>query len=185
MFPQVEPFKGLPHQHLSSLAVFVRPISLEKGTVVFAEGQLADKLYVIREGEVRLLGRYADGVAGIQVWGRLDSRQAHRLEPEYPCLRCLGTSKSKNLKPLTLNSPMLSLLTARDPLRLWIVASFRSILLARRTSPVSVSLPGSHCQLIPSGSPYRRRWHQPPSGRRATGPRSSRKGRVSKQTRPA
>ena len=70
---QVEPFKELPAQHLSSLAVFMRPVTVQKGTVIAREGDMADNLYIIREGDVRVLAQYDEGVSDILVRVRLPS----------------------------------------------------------------------------------------------------------------
>lgn len=67
LWAQVEPFKGLPKQHLSSLSVFVRAATYDRGSVVVSQGDVADRMYVIMEGDVRVLAEYDDDFEEQQV----------------------------------------------------------------------------------------------------------------------
>jgi CRP-like cAMP-binding protein len=58
---QVEPFKALPRQHLSSLAVFMRSATYERGAVIVRQDEAAEQLFVIMQGEARVLGKYDAG----------------------------------------------------------------------------------------------------------------------------
>ncbi len=47
-------FSGLSNAELETIAGIVRRISLPKGTLVFAEGDPGDALYLVEEGKVRI-----------------------------------------------------------------------------------------------------------------------------------
>ncbi len=52
---------------MSSLAVFMRPVVVQKGSIIVREGDTAENLYIIREGEVRVMAQYEDDISKIQV----------------------------------------------------------------------------------------------------------------------
>eukprot|EP00873_Tetraselmis_striata_P036443 jgi/Tetstr1/456707/TSEL_043407.t1 len=85
---KVEPFNALPRQHLSSLAVFMRSATFERGGVVVSQGAPAEHLFLITQGEARVLGRYHAGedlqtlASAPQNPGKLAARAAERVRAD-------------------------------------------------------------------------------------------------------
>lgn len=56
---QVEFLRNIPPEHAQELVRYVRPVSIQKGEVLFNQGDRGDRLYFIAQGEIEL---YRDGV---------------------------------------------------------------------------------------------------------------------------
>jgi len=99
---QVEPFRGLPKQHLSSLAVFVRPVAYDRGALVVSEGEIAGRLYIVQEGEVRVMCEYDQGQGDRQTLAsapkkKLPAARGSDGPPTAAKMRELGRSSSTRL----------------------------------------------------------------------------------------
>ena len=79
-------FRALDAEAMASLVAEVRAITLSRNEMVFAEGDEAAELYVVRSGRIAIAIRSPDGresVVGLVRQARLDAlAQLERLGPE-------------------------------------------------------------------------------------------------------
>lgn len=57
----IEPFKRLPKEDLGKLAGVTREKAYKKGETVFQEGELADSVWVLRQGRIQILKYISNG----------------------------------------------------------------------------------------------------------------------------